>query len=72
MFGRGKHGPAPFDKTGKAPVIRCSICTGERTAGFRDQATGKFTEIMLIRNEDDLREFLQTYGVAESELKREW
>ena len=72
MFGRHKRSALPFDKSGKTPVIRASICTGERTAGFRDQASGKFTEIMLIRNDADLQEFLQTYGIKETDLKREW
>lgn len=53
-------------------MIRTSICTGEQTAGFQDQATGKFHEIMLIRSDADLREFLETYGVAEDELRREY
>ena len=61
-----------FDKTGKIPVIRASICTGEQVAGFRDEATGKFTEMMLLRSEIDLRTFMRTYGVAEGEIKREW
>ena len=41
------------------PVIRCSICT----AGFQELATGRFEEVMLIRDEADLRRFEQTYGV---------
>ncbi len=61
-----------FDRTGKVPTIRASICTGEQAAGFKDPATGKFTEIMLIRNGKDLKEFCRTYGVREDEIKREW
>lgn len=74
MFGRGKkqQPPMPYDKTGKVPVIRASICTGERTAGFRDLNTGRFQEIMLIRDEGDLQAFLAQYQVEEAELKREW
>lgn len=72
MFKRSKHSSCHFDKTGKIPVIRSSICTGEQTAGFRDQVSGKFTEIMLLRNDADLQEFLQAYGIEKSELKREW
>lgn len=45
------------------PVIRCSICTGEQVAGFKDKSTGKFTEIMLIQNEKDLKKFKERYGV---------
>ena len=68
-----KREPAvTFDKTGRIPVIRSSICTGEQVAGFRDEATGKFTEMMLLRSEADLRTFMRTYGVAEEEIKREW
>ena len=73
MFGRRKkQTEAPYDKGGKIPVIRSSICTGEQVAGFKDEKTGKFTEIMLIRGEDDLREFLETYGAARGDLRREW
>ena len=52
------------------PVLRCSICTGEQTTGFRDKKTGAFREIMLIRDEKDLQEFKDTYGVKE--LKKEY
>lgn len=72
MLFRRKKSPPPFDAAGKVPVIRTSICTGEQTAGFRDQATGKFYEIMLLRTDADLREFLETYGVTEADLRREY
>lgn len=72
MLFRRKKRPAAYDKTGKIPVIRTSICTGEQTAGFKDTATGKFFEIMLLRTDADLWEFLETYDVAESEIKREY
>ena len=45
------------------PVIRYSICTGEQAAGFEEIATGRFEEVMLIRDEADLRRFEKTYGV---------
>ncbi|MDE7243161.1 MAG: aspartate dehydrogenase [Oscillospiraceae bacterium] len=61
-----------FDKTGKIPVIRSSICTGEQVAGFKDTTSGKFIEIMLIRNDGDLSEFLRLYGVREEDVRREW
>lgn len=73
MFGKRKK-PAviPYDKSGKIPVIRCSICTGEQVAGFKDPISGKFEELMLLRGGSDLSEFLQRYQVEESEIKREW
>ena len=45
------------------PVIRVSICHGEQVAGFKNIATGEFKEIMLIKNEDDLLVFKETYGI---------
>ena len=73
MFGRKKKRPAAaYDRTGKVPVVRSSICTGEQVAGFRDEKTGRFEELMLIRDEADLREFLETYGAERGELRYEW
>ena len=47
------------------PILRCSICTGEQVAGFKDLHTGKFTDIMLIKDEKDLAAFKKQYGVTE-------
>ena len=54
---------AKYDSRKLTPVIRCSICTGEQVAGFRDNATGKFTDVMLIRGSSDLETFRKKYGV---------
>lgn len=67
-----KPAGAGYDKGGKIPVLRCSICTGERVAGFKNPADGKFEDLMLIRDDRDLQEFLRRYQVEEGELKREW
>lgn len=73
MLGRRKkQQTVPYDKTGKIPVIRASICTGEQVAGFKDAASGTFEEIMLIRNDSDLQEFLLRYQVEKNSIKREW
>lgn len=61
-----------YNKEMMIPVIRASICTGERVAGFKEKATGKFEDIMMIRNEKDLQEFCIQYGVSEAEIKKEW
>ncbi len=61
-----------FDRQRHRPVIRSSICTGEQVAGFKDLQTGRFTEIMMIRDNEDLEEFMQTYGVVREEIRREW
>ena len=56
-----------FDRELLEPVLRCSICTGEQTAGFRNKRTGEFKEICLIRDDKELQEFLDTYGLSEIE-----
>ena len=53
-------------------MIRSSICTGEQVAGFKDPSSGKFDELMLIRNGNDLIEFLSLYQVNEIDIQREW
>ena len=73
MFGRRKrHTIPPYDKAGKVPVIRSSICTGEQVAGFKDPSSGKFDELILIRNGNDFMEFLSLYQVNESDIQRDW
>lgn len=61
-----------FDREHHKPVIRSSICTGEQVAGFKDLRTGRFTEIMLVRDNEDIEEFTQKYGVSREEIRREW
>ena len=63
MFFKKTKNKKTYDQTNEKPVIRASICTGERTAGFQDINTGKFTEVMLIRNDKDLNEFKKAYGI---------
>lgn len=60
-----------YDKASQVPVLHCSICTGEQVAGFKDIHTGKFTDIMLVRNERDLQEFKDMYGIT-GELAKEY
>ena len=68
LFSRFKRKTAPaqtFDRERLEPVIRSSICTGEKVAGFRDRETGRFTEVALLRSEGDLAAFRQKYGITE-------
>lgn len=53
-----------FDKENYRAVLRCSICTGEQVAGFKNIHTGEFHDIMLIKNGDDLDAFQEMYDVA--------
>ena len=64
-----KTAPAEsYDPSQLQPVIRSSICTGECVAGFREIATGKFREIMLVKSEADLAAFRRRFGI-EGEIK---
>lgn len=49
------------------PVIRCSICTGEQVAGFKDIQSGRFQEVMLIQSPQDLDKFKREYHITEIE-----
>ena len=72
LFGR-KREPEPevthFDPAKFEPVIRASICTGERVACMRERETGKLHELMLLRTEEDLKTFCRRYRVAEESVK---
>lgn len=66
MFGRKKKitQTIPYDPLTQRAVLKCSICTGEQVAGFKDIHTGRFTEVMLIRNSKDLNTFMEMYGLT--------
>jgi len=61
---REQKTPASYDDRILTPVIRCSICTGEQVAGFRNKVSGRFEEVMLLRNDADLQEFRNRYGIT--------
>ena len=61
-----------YDKTGKKPVIRASICTGEQVAGFKDMKSGKFEDLMVLRNDADLKAFMELYDVKMEEITKEY
>ena len=74
LFRKTKINPGTekYDPNIQKPVLRCSICTGEQVAGFKEPVSGKFHELMLIRDRDDLAEFLSQYQIDEGDIQREW
>lgn len=64
MMFKKKKNLFQYDKNNQQPVVKCSICTGEQVAGFKDIHTGQFTEVMLIKNEKDLDTFMKMYGIS--------
>lgn len=68
MFGKKKkqtEAIVPFDPEEQIPILKCSICNGERVAGFKDKKTGHFTEVAFIRNDEELRDFMKAYGIED-------
>ena len=54
-----------FDPDKQYAVIRSSICTGEKVAGFKNKDDGHFTEVMLIRSSSDEKIFRDTFNLTE-------
>lgn len=50
-----------YDPETQYAVIRSSICTGEKVAGFRNKDDGHFTEVMLIRSPEEQQRFMEIY-----------
>ena len=58
-----------FDPAAFEPVIRASICTGEKVACMRERTTGKLHELMLIRTDGDLALFRHRYEIGDGEIR---
>lgn len=43
-------------------AIESSICTGETVIGFRDRATGRLLQAVVVRGPADIADFYQAYG----------
>ena len=71
MFGWKKKEPAPpaYPPEEYEPVIRSSICTGEKVACMRNRQSGRMTEIMLIRSQEDMDSFCRRYQLSPDQIK---
>ncbi len=71
LFGKKAREPElpKFSPEEYEPVIRASICTGEKVACMREKASGKLYEIMLIRTESDKALFCSQYNLAPEQIK---
>lgn len=52
-----------YDSEKQYAVIRSSICTGEKVAGFKNKADGHFIDVMLIRSPEDELKFKEIYNL---------
>ncbi|MBQ5347699.1 MAG: aspartate dehydrogenase [Ruminococcus sp.] len=53
----------PYNPEKQYAVVRASICTGEKVAGFKNKDDGRFTEVMLIKTPKDEQKFKEIYKV---------
>ncbi len=60
---KAKQFTIPYDPETQYPVIKASICTGEKVAGFKSRTDGHFTEVMLSASDTDLVVFKNAYGI---------
>ena len=63
LFRKKKTPAESYDPAQLQPAVRASICTGEKVAGFKELGTGRFREVMLVKNEEDLKKFKERYGI---------
>lgn len=64
MFRKKKIQQADYDRENWKPVLKCSICNGEKVAGFKNVHTGEFKEEAFIRDDRELEEFMYKYGIT--------
>lgn len=73
MFGKKKKiQPKSYDKVNKVPILKCSVCTGETVAGFKDINTNNFEDVMLVKSGKDLEDFAAMYGLRADQIKKEY
>ena len=69
LFSHRKRTPSKskvsYDPLTQLQVIKSSVCTGEKVAGFKDIRSGRFTDVSLIRSDADLAAFKAAYGIDE-------
>ena len=69
LFGKREKEAPLYPLEDWEPVIRSSICTGERVACMRNRSSGQLREIMLLRSSADLQAFCREYDVSEETIR---
>ncbi|MCI8448460.1 MAG: aspartate dehydrogenase [Eubacterium sp.] len=65
LFQKKKQQKLEYDRENQKPVLRCSICNGEQVAGLKDLRSGRFHEVMFVRDEKEVKEFMEMCGISE-------
>lgn len=63
LHNRPAKAPIPFDPECQYAVIKSSICTGERVAGFKNKTDDHFIEVMLLQTREDEEKFKKLYNL---------
>ena len=72
LFKKKKVEKRSYDKATLKPVLKASICSQEKVAGFKEIKSGKFHEEMLITSPKDLQTFMDIFDLTEEEITKEW
>ena len=59
----------PYDPGKQYPIFMCSICTGEKVAGFKNKEDGRFTEVMLIHSAKEEQHFKELYELEDVKIE---
>ena len=62
LFNNNKNIPDTWE-----PVIRASICTGEKVIGFLED--GRLIKGEIVRRDKDVDAFCKKYGIDKSSIK---
>ena len=58
-----------YDPETQYAVIKSSICTGEKVAGFKNKKDGHFVEVMLIRTPQDEERFKRVFDLSDVKVE---
>ena len=63
MLFRRKKAASPCPWREEDVAKESSVCTGETLIGFRDKATGRLQEAVLVRSRKDEEAFYRAHGL---------
>lgn len=69
LFHKKSAGKPAYDPARQQIAVRKSICTGEMTVGFVDRQTGKFTDVMMVRDQRELEAFCKSVGANPADVR---
>lgn len=71
IFSQRKKLAVPEECAGMEIKVQSSACTGEKTIGFLDRATGELRYSELVRSQAEIAAFYEKYGLEAPKVKSE-